>query len=43
MTRGGCRVTTDTASIDARLESRMAAAISAILGDERTMTRSEDT
>jgi flagellar assembly protein FliH len=35
MTRGGCRVMTDYAQIDARLESRMAAAITAILGDER--------
>jgi flagellar assembly protein FliH len=42
MTRGGCRVTTDTASIDARLESRMAAAISAVLGDERTVARAEE-
>jgi flagellar assembly protein FliH len=42
MTRGGCRVTTDTASIDARLESRMAAAISAVLGDERSSARAED-
>ena len=43
MTRGGCRVTTDTASIDARLESRMAAAISAVLGDERSAARTEET
>lgn len=42
MTRGGCRVTTDTASIDARLESRMAAAISAVLGDERSAARTEE-
>jgi flagellar assembly protein FliH len=34
-TRGGCRVTTDTTQIDARLETRMNTAISAILGDER--------
>lgn len=43
MTRGGCRVTTDTANIDARLESRMAAAISAVLGDERSAARTEET
>jgi flagellar assembly protein FliH len=43
MTRGGCRVTTDTASIDARLDSRMAAAISAVLGDERSTGRTEET
>jgi len=35
MPRGGCRVTTDTAHIDARLETRMANVISALLGDER--------
>lgn len=43
MTRGGCRVTTDTASIDARLESRMSAAIGAVLGDERSSARTEQT
>jgi flagellar assembly protein FliH len=42
MTRGGCRVTTDTANIDARLESRMATAISAVLGDERSSARTEE-
>lgn len=36
MTRGGCRVTTDTAQIDARLETRIGAVVSSILGDERT-------
>lgn len=35
MTRGGCRVATDTAQIDARLETRIGAVLSAILGDER--------
>jgi flagellar assembly protein FliH len=35
MTRGGCRVTTDTAQIDARLETRINTVISTILGDER--------
>lgn len=35
MTRGGCRVTTDTAQIDARLETRIGAVVSSILGDER--------
>ncbi len=38
--RGGCRVTTDTARIDARLESRVAAIASAVLGDERSLERS---
>jgi flagellar assembly protein FliH len=36
MTRGGCKVTTDTALIDARVETRLNEMISAMLGDERT-------
>jgi flagellar assembly protein FliH len=39
--RGGCRVTTDSASIDARLESRIAAVAGAVLGDERGALRAE--
>lgn len=35
MTRGGCRVTTDTAQVDARLETRINTVLSAILGDDR--------
>jgi flagellar assembly protein FliH len=35
MGRGGCRVTTETAQIDARLETRIGNVISALLGDER--------
>ncbi len=35
MGRGGCRVTTDTAQIDARLETRIGSVVSALLGDER--------
>ncbi len=35
MGRGGCRVTTETAQIDARLETRIGSVISALLGDER--------
>lgn len=42
MTRGGCRVTTETAQIDARLETRIGAVISAMLGDERGGARSAD-
>ncbi len=42
MTRGGCRVTTDTAQIDARLETRIGAVISTILGDERGGTRTQE-
>lgn len=33
--RGGCRVTTDTAQIDARLETRIGTVVSALLGEER--------
>jgi flagellar assembly protein FliH len=36
LTRGGCRVLSDTSQIDARVEKRLGAAISAVLGDERT-------
>ena len=36
MTRGGCRVTTDTASIDSRLETRIQSIMAAILGEERS-------
>lgn len=35
MTRGGCKVTTDTAVIDARVETRLNEVISAMLGEER--------
>jgi flagellar assembly protein FliH len=35
LARGGCRVTTNTSSIDGRLESRLAAATAALLGDDR--------
>lgn len=36
MARGGCRVTTDNASIDARFEASIAAAMRGLLGDDRT-------
>jgi flagellar assembly protein FliH len=39
MTRGGCRVTTEYAQIDARLEARLGAAISTVLGSERAEQR----
>jgi flagellar assembly protein FliH len=42
MTRGGCRVTTETAQIDARLETRINDVITTILGDERASTRTKD-
>ncbi len=35
MARGGCQVTTTTSRIDARLESRLAAILSELLGTER--------
>lgn len=35
LARGGCRVTTDTAQIDARLESRLAAVAASVLGEDR--------
>jgi flagellar assembly protein FliH len=35
MSRGGCRVSTDTAQIDARLEARLATVINHLLGDGR--------
>jgi flagellar assembly protein FliH len=41
MTRGGCKVTTDTALIDARVETRLNEVISAMLGDQRTGGRAE--
>lgn len=39
LTRGGCLVRTDTSQIDARLESRLNAIVSAALGDERNTER----
>lgn len=42
MTRGGCRVTTDTAQIDARIETRLAAAFNQLLGDERATAGREE-
>jgi flagellar assembly protein FliH len=36
MTRGGCRVTTDTAQIDQRLETRIQSIMATLLGEERT-------
>lgn len=35
MARGGCRVTTDTSQIDARLETRLAAVFSHLMGEDR--------
>jgi len=41
MGRGGCRVTSGAASIDARLESRIAAVAARLLGEERSETRED--
>lgn len=41
MSRGGCRVSTDNAQIDARLETRIAAVFSHLLGDERSDAQRE--
>jgi flagellar assembly protein FliH len=38
LARGGCRVTSETSSIDAQLEQRLGAAIATMLGDERAMS-----
>lgn len=39
LARGDCRVITDFAQIDARVESRLNAAIAALLGEDRTQAR----
>jgi len=39
--RGGCLVMTDSAQIDARLETRIASVVSAMFGEERSATRTE--
>jgi flagellar assembly protein FliH len=36
LARGGCKVMTDTAHIDARLETRIGSVVASLLGDERT-------
>ncbi len=35
ITRGGCRISSENSSIDAQVETRLGAAITAVLGDER--------
>ena len=42
MARGGCRVSSDNSSIDARFETAVAATLSGLLGDER-VERLQDT
>jgi flagellar assembly protein FliH len=42
MARGGCRITTDNSSVDARLETVVASVMSEMLGDERSERASPD-
>ncbi len=42
MARGGCRVTSDHSSIDARFETAVAATLSGLLGDERAERAQEN-
>ena len=42
MARGGCRLTTDTSSIDARFEASVAAVLSGLLGDDRNDRNGEE-
>ena len=42
LSRGGCIVRTDTSQIDARLDSRLNAVVSAAFGDERALARATD-
>ena len=42
LSRGGCMVRTDTSQIDARLDSRLNAVVSAAFGDERSSARNAD-
>ena len=42
LSRGGCIVRTDTSQIDARLDSRLNAIVSAAFGDERAAHRASD-
>jgi flagellar assembly protein FliH len=42
LSRGGCIVRTDTSQVDARLDSRLNAVVSAAFGDERAPQRASD-
>lgn len=42
LARGGCRVTSDSSSIDAALEQRLGAVIATVLGDERSVPRAAE-
>lgn len=41
MSRGGCRVSSDSSQIDARLETRIAAVLTQLMGDERNDAQRE--
>jgi flagellar assembly protein FliH len=43
LARGGCRVITDVSQVDGRFDSRVAAVVAAILGDEREHERIDET
>jgi flagellar assembly protein FliH len=42
MSRGGCRVSTDTAQIDARLEARLANVLNHLMGEARLIEGRSD-
>ena len=42
LTRGGCRVTAGVSQIDARVETRLAAVVAAVLGEDRARERQAD-
>lgn len=42
LARGDCRVVSEYAQVDARLETRMAAAVAELLGDERQAAREDE-
>ena len=43
LARGGCRVITDVSQVDGRFDSRVAAVVASILGDEREQGRIDET
>jgi flagellar assembly protein FliH len=42
LARGGCRVITDASQVDGRFDSRVAAVVATVLGDEREHDRADD-
>lgn len=42
MARGGCRVSSESSQVDGRFDSRVAAVMASILGDERDAARGDD-